>query len=715
MRIFLICFLFLKTMVFAEMSLDEKIGQLFVVSINSFLSPELLQEGKELIEKYHIGGVLLQQSTPLDQAALVLELQKNRQIPLLTLQDAEWGLSMRLKEALRFPKNLTLGAIQDEHLLYLYGREVARELKLVGTAVGLLPVVDVNTNPNNPIIGERSFGDDPVNVARKGLLVMKGIQDEGIFATAKHFPGHGDTWQDSHLTLPYVTHDLERLENVELIPFQALIDDGVKAVMIAHLCVPVIDQITSSLSSKVIDELLRKKMHFEGLVISDALNMQGIMATFSAKEASLMAFMAGCDILLFGHHLEDTVTSIYREYLPQAFEGIKQAVLNGIIPQSLLDEHVNRLLKAKESLEVISRVPTQDEIFPKEAYALKRELYRNAVTLVSDKPLHFPLPEGSTVVTLFGKFREKNFGLSEEILQSLYTAKDSISLIVLYASPYAIPLLPRNIPILVAYEDDQDAHLAVSDVLKGSLEPKGKLPIKLTPALDLQEIADKIWKNECGGKIVGLTSWNEGEGFPSLGIGHFIWYPKSKEERFQETFPELLAYLDQSGHTVPIWLKESEGCPWQTREEFLSEINSSKMQELRQLLIDSKEIQAKFIAVRLEKALPKIVESLSKEEQNHIKSIFQKLASEPEGLFALIDYVHFKGEGISSKERYKGQGWGLLQVLQGIPKNSKEILNDFVLSAKRVLSRRIENAPRERDEIKWLPGWHKRVESYLSK
>lgn len=229
---------------------------------------------------------------------------------------------------------------------------------------------------------------------------------------------------------------------------------------------------------------------------------------------------------------------------------------------------------------------------------------------------------------------------------------------------------------------------------------------------DTQKLAEKIWKNECGGSLEGLTHWGERENFPSLGIGHFIWYPAGKKDRFKETFPDLLLFLQKEGTVLPAWLKTAQGCPWNNREEFYSQIKTPHMQQLRQFLFDTKNLQALFIAARLEQALPQMIEKLSPPEKEKITTTFNRLAKDPQGLYALIDYVNFKGEGITLTETYQGQGWGLLQVLQGIPSSSQNIVADFVESAKKVLSQRVQNAPPEKHEEKWLKGWFNRLETY---
>jgi len=227
---------------------------------------------------------------------------------------------------------------------------------------------------------------------------------------------------------------------------------------------------------------------------------------------------------------------------------------------------------------------------------------------------------------------------------------------------------------------------------------------------DAHIIGEKIWKNECAGRVEGLTHWKKGEDFPSLGIGHFIWYPFEKKGPFQETFPALLEFLQEKGAVFPIWLKISAPCPWNSREEFYADIDSLKMKTLRQFLFDTRSLQAIFMANRLESIFALLMQKES--SSNSISVSLELLTSDPKGMYALLDYLNFKGSGLSPKETYKGQGWGLLQVLKSMPANSKQPLVDFVETAKATLRQRIQNSPPERNEGQWLKGWTNRLDSY---
>jgi hypothetical protein len=225
-----------------------------------------------------------------------------------------------------------------------------------------------------------------------------------------------------------------------------------------------------------------------------------------------------------------------------------------------------------------------------------------------------------------------------------------------------------------------------------------------------EQIGRRLWQNESGGTIAGLTAWNSGEDFASLGIAHFIWYSANKRGPFEESFPPLLEYLVAKGLPVPAWLKQSGACPWSDRAQFLADQESVRMKELRSLLAASIAFQARFAALRLERALPKMLEAVPSGDRKRIQENFNRVAAEPQGPYALVDYVNFKGEGILASERYRGEGWGLLQVLQEMGKGPVTL--EFSRAADKVLTRRVANAPVARNEKRWLPGWRNRVRTY---
>jgi len=234
--------------------------------------------------------------------------------------------------------------------------------------------------------------------------------------------------------------------------------------------------------------------------------------------------------------------------------------------------------------------------------------------------------------------------------------------------------------------------------------------IDISPA-DAQRIGKRIWQNECGGTIFGLTSWNAGENFASLGIGHFIWYPKGQRGPFDESFPKLVSFVSAHGAKLPQFLLPGHDsfCPWNSRAEFEHAIDSPKMKQLRQFLVDTIDLQAQFLITRLQEALPKMMSQAA--DRENLQRQFERVASTAQGCYALVDYVNFKGEGTLVTERYRGQGWGLLQVLENMH-NSQSALDEFAASAKTILRRRVANSPPERGEARWLPGWLARIDGY---
>ncbi|MCH8904768.1 MAG: serine hydrolase [Bacteroidetes bacterium] len=324
--------------VFNSLSLDQKIGQLFMVAAYSNKGDEHIEQLAGLIQQYHIGSLIFFQGGPSRQARYTNYLQSQSPIPLLIAMDAEWGISMRLDSVVSFPHQMAMGAIRDNRHIYDFGKAVASQCKRVGVHINLAPVVDVNNNVKNPVINNRSFGEDRANVALKGVAYMKGMQDEHVLACAKHFPGHGDTDADSHLTLPSITHSRERLDSIELFPFKSLINAGVGSIMSAHLNIPALDStpnLASSLSAPIIDKLLRNELSFEGLIITDALNMQGVTKYFRAGDIEVRALKAGNDILLMPQSVSKALTAI------------KKAIEKNEISIEEIDLKVRKILQLK--------------------------------------------------------------------------------------------------------------------------------------------------------------------------------------------------------------------------------------------------------------------------------------------------------------------------------------------------------------------------------
>jgi len=288
--------------VFKTLSKEEQIGQLFMVAAYSNKGSSHQQSIEKLIKRYNIGGLLFLQGGPNRQAILTNKFQSISKTPLLIAMDAEWGLGMRLDSTISYPRQMTLGAIVDDQQVYEMGLEIGRQMSRLGVHINFAPVVDINSNPSNPVIGTRSFGENRENVASKGIAYMKGLEASGVMANAKHFPGHGDTSMDSHHTLPVINHDTSRLEHIELYPFRKLIEAGLRSTMVAHLYIPSLDSTSdqaATLSKPIISGLLREKLDFDGLVFTDALNMKGVTKYYQPGNLELKALMAGNDILLF--------------------------------------------------------------------------------------------------------------------------------------------------------------------------------------------------------------------------------------------------------------------------------------------------------------------------------------------------------------------------------------------------------------------------------
>ncbi len=324
--------------IYNQMNLQEKIGQLFMVDVFSNQSEKETEKIKDLIKEQYIGGILFSKGGPMQQAKLNNEFQELSKVPLLIGMDAEWGLAMRLDSTYALPWNMTLGAISDLKLIEKAGAAISRHSKRLGVHINFAPDVDVNTNPKNPIIGNRSFGEDRDEVSKRAIAFMNGMQSEGALTCAKHFPGHGDTQTDSHKTLPTISFSKERIDSIELYPFRKIIAQGVNSVMVAHLDVPALDpekDVPSSLSKPIVTELLQKKMNFKGLIFTDALNMKGASNFKNPGEIDLAAFLAGNDVLTMS------------EDVPKASVKIFEAYNDGRISEERLAYSVKKILLAK--------------------------------------------------------------------------------------------------------------------------------------------------------------------------------------------------------------------------------------------------------------------------------------------------------------------------------------------------------------------------------
>jgi beta-N-acetylhexosaminidase len=363
-----------------QMSLDEKIGQLFMVAAYSNKDAAHFAEVDKLVSENKVGGLIFFQGGPMRQARLTNRFQSLAKVPLFIGIDAEWGLNMRIDSTFRYPFNMTLGAIKDLALVQKAGASMGKESKRMGIHFNFAPVLDINTNPKNPIIGYRSFGENKVNVTEHAIALMNGAQGEGVFSTGKHFPGHGDTATDSHSTLPVVNATVEHLDKVELYPYKRMFDEGLVSVMVAHLNVPSLEPregYPTSISYDVVTKLLKSDLGFDGLIFTDALNMKGASNFRKPGDIDLEAFLAGNDILLFA------------ENVPLAAEKICVAYQDSLISDARLAQSVKKILHYKYKAGLNKYKPVEpinlyNDINPVSNNDLEYELYENAVTVVKN-------------------------------------------------------------------------------------------------------------------------------------------------------------------------------------------------------------------------------------------------------------------------------------------------------------------------------------------
>jgi beta-glucosidase-like glycosyl hydrolase/CubicO group peptidase (beta-lactamase class C family) len=373
--------------VYQTLTPRERIGQLIMVAAFSNRGAEHQAHMERLIQEYGIGGIAFFQGGPVRQASLVNRYQGISKVPLLMAIDAEWGLAMRLDSTPKFPYQMALGAIRDTALIYRMGTEIARELSLTGIQMNFAPVVDANSNPDNPVINYRSFGEDPIPVAVKGLAYMNGLQDHGVLATAKHFPGHGDADTDSHLALPRISRTTEQLDSVELFPFRKLADNGLGAVMVAHLEVPALETqpgLPTTLSRNVVTGVLREKMGFRGLIVTDALNMKAVTSKFPAGEIEVKAIEAGNDLLIY---VSDVGLAISR---------IAEAVESGRLSEADIERRCKAVLAVKYWTGLHAWKALQTDSLPGQlnnagAMLLNRELTAASLTVVENRDSLIPL------------------------------------------------------------------------------------------------------------------------------------------------------------------------------------------------------------------------------------------------------------------------------------------------------------------------------------
>lgn len=510
---------------------DQRIAQLFMVAAYSNKSKAHQDEISRLVSQHHIGGLIFMQGGPVRQARLTNQYQKIAKVPLLIAIDGEWGLSMRLDSTFTYPRQMALGAIANDSLIYQMGADIARQCSRLGIHVNFAPVVDVNNNPANPVINYRSFGEDKYNVARKGIAYMKGMQDNRVLASAKHFPGHGDTDTDSHKALPLITHDRARLDSLELYPFRQLINAGVGSMMVAHLQVPALDsgdKMPTTLSKNVVSKLLRKEMGFKGLIFTDALNMKGVSAQFKPGIVDVKALLAGNDILLFS------------ENVPLAISEIKNAIAAGEISSEEIDARCRRILEAKfwcglNKKQQIDIKNLHRDLNQKSSEVLKRKLIEASLTLVSNKDGIIPLKqlekrsiaalvidddaqctfvktlqqyaevspfsvsrselsakEGALIQKLSAyntiiigvmnpkRIMSKSAGINSDIARIIEKISQKTTVIVdVFANPYCLSSLGNANPqgLIVSYEDNEHSQSLSAQLIFGGIRASGSLPV----------------------------------------------------------------------------------------------------------------------------------------------------------------------------------------------------------------------------------------------
>ena len=523
--------------VLKSMTMEQRIGQLFMVAAYSNKTDKHVKDIETLVSKYNIGGLIFFQGGPVRQALLTNHYQTKAKVPLMIAMDAEWGLSMRLDSTIAFPKQMTLGAIQDNHQIYLMGKEIARQCRRLGVHINFAPSVDINSNPNNPVIGVRSFGEDKYNVAEKGVAYMKGMQDNFVMANAKHFPGHGDTETDSHMSLPLITHNKQRLTDVELYPFRRLISDSIMSIMVAHISIPALDNrenIPTTLSKAVVTDLLKNEMGFKGLVFTDALNMKGVSSYYKPGEVDLKALLAGNDVLL------------YAEDVPTAIEKIQKAIRKDDLSETEINEKVKKILRAKYWLglndyKAIETKNLYEDLNNSRAKALQMDLYAKALTVVNNRKNFLPirildttsfasvaigLDSGNMFQNMLSNyaafthftanknadpvkfdellvrlkdyevvvvglhntniFNNKTFGISENAKNFIAKLQaQNKTILTVFGNPYGLKFFADSPYLICAYEDNDVTQKLVPQLLFGGITANGKTPVTAHPKIPL--------------------------------------------------------------------------------------------------------------------------------------------------------------------------------------------------------------------------------------
>ncbi len=443
--------------VMAEMSIEEKVGQLMMIRVPLNMNPKAEKKFVELIKSNKVGGVCFFAGTSDVQLAQTRRFQKVSKIPLFVAIDAENGLGMRLRDCYSFPKQMLMGAMPPEcdGLVEAMGREVGRQCRAMGVHINFAPVVDLNSNPKNPVIGLRSFGENRMAVARKGIAYMRGMQSHRVLAVAKHFPGHGDTESDSHFDLPLIKHSKEYIDSVDTYPFEALVKAGVKGVMSAHLQVNSYENRSnrpSSLSENLVQNLLREKLGFKGLIFTDGLDMKGVTKYYTNGDGELQAMMAGNDVLLLPPDVEKAVNTI-----------VDAAKRNNTV-KTMVEQHCRNIMVMKFKCGLTDETAWQKLSFnPNDGWSrcdsIAYQMALHGVTLLKNEDNYLPLRDGEKL--------------------------DTTKCLVIYESPYKIArrigAIDSARAVVLAYQDSPVVRRAVDDLLYGRAQFSGRLPVTAAP------------------------------------------------------------------------------------------------------------------------------------------------------------------------------------------------------------------------------------------
>jgi len=516
-----------------QMTLDQKIGQLFMIQAYSNKNDLHLEELLQQVKKYEVGGVIFMQGGPLSQSKISNKLQLASNIPILVAIDAENGLGFRLDSTLSYPSQMTLGAISNDTLIFRMGFEIGEQCRMMGIHMNMAPVSDININPENPVINYRSFGEDRLQVARKSWLYASGMQAAGVLSTAKHFPGHGDTQEDSHYDLPVITQTKSQLDSLELFPFSYLINKGIGAIMTGHLQVPSLEpnaNIPASVSSRIINNKLKKDLGFNGLVITDAMNMKGISNAFSSGESSVKALKAGNDMIEIIPRLD------------RAIAAVKLAVQNGELSNDEIEEKCRKVLMVKKWLELDRQktVPTEHLLskLNNPHYLLtKRMMHEQSITVLVNQKELVPIQRldtlklaslmiGSEELTAFqkmlgsyaridhfnisktpteseinelinqlkpynllligingmGMYPRRRFGISDQQIEILKKLSNSNVIVSYFGNPYSLtnfPFIINSGSLIMAYQNNQEVQELAAQLIFGATLATGKLPVTI--------------------------------------------------------------------------------------------------------------------------------------------------------------------------------------------------------------------------------------------